>query len=129
MPLENESPKQPTESVTVPIIEEQVHIDTVKNVTGKVRIVKSVSSETVQIAAPYTQENVAIERIAINEYVDEVLPSVRYEGDTMIVPVLQEVLVKKTLLVEELRITQVRDSSSEPREVMLRKESVDIQRE
>ena len=129
MSLENESPKQPTESVTVPIIEEQVHIDTVKKVTGKVRIVKSVTSETVQIEEPYTQENVAVERIAINEYVEEVPSAVRYEGDTMIIPVLQEVLVKKTLLVEELRITQVRDSSSEPKEVTLRKENVDIQRE
>ena len=115
--------------MTVPIIEEQVHIDTVKEVTGKVHIVKTVASETVQIEEPYTQENVEVERVAVNEYVDNIPPAVRYEGDTMIVPVLQEVLVKKTLLVEELRITQVRDSSSEPREVTLRKESVDIQRE
>ena len=126
---ENELSKQVTESVTVPIIEEQVRIDVAEQVTGKVRIVKSVTSETVQVEEPYTQENVSIERIAINEFVDEVPPAVRYEGNVMIVPVLQEVLVKKILLVEELRVTTAIKSSSESKEVTLRKESVDIQRE
>ncbi len=129
MPLENELPKQPAESLTVPVIEEQVHLDVVQEVTGKVRIAKIVTSETVQVEVPYTQENVSVERVAINTYVDEAPAAVRYEGDTMIIPILQEVLVKKILLVEELRVTQVRDSSSEPQEVTLRKESVDIQHE
>lgn len=129
MSQEKELSKQSAESVTVPIIEEQVQVDTKQEVTGKVHIAKTVTSETVQVEVPYTQENVSVERVAINEYVDEAPAAVRYEGDTMIVPVLQEVLVKKTLLVEELRITTVRDSSSEPKDVTLRKESVDVQRE
>jgi stress response protein YsnF len=129
MPLENKLPEQSAERITIPVIEEQVRVGVTPRATGKVRIAKTVTSETVQVEVPYTQENIEVERIAINEYVDEAPPAVRYEGDVMIVPVLQEVLVKKLLLVEELRVTQVRHSSSEIQEITLRKESVDVQRE
>ena len=119
---------QSAESVTVPVIEEQVRVDVQEEITGKVRISKSVTTETVSVEAPYTQENVTVERVAVNEYVDDAIPSVRYEGDTMIVPVLQEVLVKRTLLVEELRVTKVREQASENEEITLRKETVNVER-
>ena len=119
---------QSAESVTVPVIEEQVRVDVQEEITGKVRISKSVTTETVSVEAPYTQENVTVERVAVNEYVDDAIPSVRYEGDTMIVPVLQEVLVKRTLLVEELRVTKVREQASVNKEITLRKETVNVER-
>ncbi|MGB3780604.1 MAG: DUF2382 domain-containing protein [Tunicatimonas sp.] len=132
MSQENKLPSQSiegTESIVIPVVEEQVQVGVRQDVTGKVHIAKTVTTETVQVEAPYTQENVVIDRIAVNEYVDDVPPAVRYEGDTMIVPVLQEVLVKKTLLVEELHITKTRESTSEAQEVTLRKEVVNIQRD
>lgn len=51
-------------------------------------------------------KGVHVEHKPINKYVDSNLAPVRYEGDTMIVSVLKEVVVveKKTLLVEELHI-------------------------
>lgn len=129
MSEDNNVPTQSLESVTIPVIEEQVHVDVRQEVTGKVQITKTVTTETVRVVEPYTQENVIIDRVAINQYVDEVPPAVRYEGDTMIVPVLQEVLVKKTLIVEELRITKTAEATSDDKEVTLRKESVNVQRE
>lgn len=120
---------QGKESITVPVVEEQVRVDVQESVTGTVRIAKTVSSETVEVAEPYTQENVSIERVAINEYVDELPAAVRYEGDVMIVPVLEEVLVKKTLLVEEIRITKSKNTDTQPEQVTLRKEQVEVQRD
>ncbi len=128
MSPEEEPPNNPIESVTVPVIEEQVRIELQEEVTGNVTITKTVTTETVSAEAPYTQENVSVERIAINKYVDEALPTVRYEGDVMIVPVLQEVLVKRTLLVEELHVTKTRASTSEAKEITLRKETVNVER-
>ena len=117
------------ESVTIPVVEEQLRVDVRESVTGVVRINKMVDSETIDVEAPYTQENVTIERVAINEYVDELPPAVRYEGDVMIVPVLHEVMVKRTLLVEELRIIKAKAATSETKQVTLRKERVEVQRD
>lgn len=121
--------QQHEESVIIPVIEEQVHVDVQKSVTGVVRVTKVVSNETIEVEQPYTQENVTIDRVAINEYVDELPPAVRYEGDVMIVPVLHEVLVKRTLLVEELRITKAKTDLSETQQVTLRKEHVEVHRD
>ena len=67
--------------------------------------------------------------MAVNRYVDEA-PAVRYEGDTMIVPVLREemVVTKRLLLVEELHVrTQVLTTHA-PQTVALRHEEVTYER-
>ena len=48
-----------------------------------------------------------VERIAINRVVDAA-PSVRQEGDTVIVPVIKEIMVveKRLLLKEEIQVRQ-----------------------
>ncbi|MGB3849176.1 MAG: DUF2382 domain-containing protein [Tunicatimonas sp.] len=117
------------ETVTIPVINEEVHLTSEQVITDRVRVIKSVSDETVTVEAPNTQDNVSVERIAVNEYVDEAPQAVRHEGDTMIIPVLQEVLVKKILLVEEIRITKTKQTDTESIEVTLRKEHVDVQRD
>ncbi len=55
---------------------------------------------------------------------------VRYEGETMIVSVLEEVLVVETrlLLTEELRITTRRTDTHQPVPVTVRREDVTIER-
>lgn len=130
MPSSNDTYQQENlkESVTIPVIEEQVHLDVQKSLTGTVRVSKTVSNETVEVETPYTQENVSVERVPINEYIDELPPAVRYEGEVMIVPVLQEVLVKRTLLIEELRITKTQQTESQTEKITLRKEHVEVQR-
>jgi stress response protein YsnF len=57
-------------------------------------------------------------------------PQTRYEGETLVVPVLEEVLVteKRLVLVEEIRITRVRDTHRQPQTVTLRKDHIEIER-
>lgn len=116
--------------VVIPVIEEQLQVETRIVETGTVRINKKVHEEEVNVDAPVVYDNLDIERIPINEYVDTAPPAVRYEGETMIVPILEEVVVveKRLVLREELRITkrQVQTTVSKP--VTLRKEEVTIER-
>ena len=76
-------------------------------------------------------EHVEIERRPINTAIaDGAIPPVRQEGDTLVVPVVEEVLitVKRLVLVEEVRITRVQDTRRETRTVTLRKEAIEVER-
>ncbi len=54
----------------------------------------------------------------------------RQEGDTLIVPVIEEMLVtvKRLVLVEEVRITRVQGTHRKPQTFTLRKEHIEIER-
>ena len=97
--------------------------------TGRVRIRKVVHEREALVDPPLLREEVIIERVPVNRVVEGPIP-VRYEGDTMIVSVLEEVLVVETrlLLTEEVRITTRRTETHTPARVMLRHEDVTIER-
>jgi uncharacterized protein (TIGR02271 family) len=121
---------EPTDqSLKIQVLEEHLKV-TVKEVeTGRVRITKHVTEHTEDLNIPLVSEEVDIEKVAVNQYV-ETAPGVRYEGETMIIPVIREVLVveKKLMLVEELRVTKRQVQTNETQQVTLRKEEVDIER-
>ena len=118
-----------SEKVVIPVIEERVVFGKRIVETGKVRISKKVSEHEEIIDEPLFREEVSVERVEINQNIDEV-PKVRSEGDTMIIPVVEErVLVKKQLvLVEELHVRKQLIETHDPKEVTLRKEEVDVNR-
>jgi stress response protein YsnF len=72
-------------------------------------------------------EQVEIERVAINRVIDEPV-SIRHEGDTTIIPLLEEVLVieKRLVLREEVHIKKLQTTVHDPQEVLLRAERVEI---
>jgi uncharacterized protein (TIGR02271 family) len=115
---------------SIPIVEENVHIDKKIIEKGKVIISKSIKEESEIINLPVANEEVTIERVSINQILDKPPEAIRYEGNTVIVPVLQEITVieKRILLVEEIRITKTSISSTETKEITLRKEEVKIER-
>ena len=127
--FENKSPE--TASLSIPVIEETIKIDKKVVETGKVRISKRVHEEEETVEVPESKEEVDIERISINQYVDTPPPAVRHEGDTMIIPVLKEVTVveKRLLLVEEVRVTKRKIKSESTHRVSLRKEEVIVTRD
>jgi stress response protein YsnF len=67
--------------------------------------------------------------VPINRIVTEALP-VRYEGDTTIISLLEEVLVveKRLMLREEVHIKRVHKEVHKPQEVLLREERVEVVR-
>jgi uncharacterized protein (TIGR02271 family) len=88
----------------VPVIEEQLQIEKKEEVQATVTVEKSVNEEEVALNIPYTEEKLTIKRQPVNQFVDDNPPALRQEGDYTIIPVLKEVVVKRTLLVEEVYI-------------------------
>ena len=78
---------------------------------------------------PLLREEVNIERVPVNRVVEGPV-QVRREGNTLIVPLLEEVLVveKRLMLKEELHITKRRFETREPRAVTLRTAEANIER-
>jgi len=118
-----------SEEAVVPIVEEQLRIERQKVETGRVRLTKTVQEREVLVTETSMQEDIQIERVPVNRWLSEPA-SVRYEGDTMIIPVVEEVPVveKRLRLKEELRVTkrQITTQQSEP--VLLRTEEVRVER-
>ena len=117
------------EKLIIPVIEEEAFLDKRVVETGKVRISKRISEREETIDEPLFREEVTVERVAVNQYVDQ-MPQVRHEGDVMIIPVVQEQLVmqKRLVLVEELRVRKQVVETHQPQTVTLRREDVDVRR-
>ncbi len=115
--------------VVIPVIEETAFLDKKIVESGKIRVIKTVSEREETIDEPLFREEVSIERVPLNQYVDSA-PPVRQEGDVMIIPVVQEQLVmqKRLVLIEELRVTKKVVETHQPQTVVLRREQVDVQR-
>ena len=124
-----EKPEQSSreDKMTIPVVEEHLQIDKKLVEKGKVRIRKTVTEENVAENFPTFHENVRIDRVEINKYVDAA-PEVRNEGSTTIIPVIKEVVVveKKLMLIEEIHITRQRDEVSVEVKDKIRKEHVEI---
>jgi uncharacterized protein (TIGR02271 family) len=115
--------------VVVPIVEERLNVATSQTETNRVEIRKTVEEHRELVDQPLLTEEVQIERVALNRQVDEPV-AVRHEGDTLVIPLLEEVLVveKRLILREEVRIKKVRKETHAPQEVTLRKEQVEVVR-
>jgi uncharacterized protein (TIGR02271 family) len=113
----------------VPVTEEQIVIRTEVSETGRVYIQKSVEERTEKVDTPLIVEEVIVERVPINRALQEMVAP-RYEGDTFIIPLVEEVLVvqKQLVLREEIHVVKVRREVHQPQEVRLRTEEVKISR-
>jgi uncharacterized protein (TIGR02271 family) len=114
--------------MVIPVIEEEVEVARQDVERRRVRIAKSVHEREVIIDQPLTQEHVDVNRVVVNRMVDEA-PAVRYEGDTIIMPVLEEVVVVdiRLMLREEVHVTRRRVETHEPQHVTLRREEVSVE--
>jgi uncharacterized protein (TIGR02271 family) len=115
--------------MVIPLVAEDVRLDK-QEVRRQVRVTKTVKPQDVNLNAELHQEDVDIEHVEINRYVDEPL-SVRYEGDTTIIPLVEEVLVveKRLLLREEIRVTRRKYTREYSQVYTLRREDVHVERE
>jgi uncharacterized protein (TIGR02271 family) len=117
------------DETVIPVIAEEAHIHKERRVTGKVRLRKIVHHEEQTLDEPLLKERVSMERVAIDQWVDEA-PPIRNEGETLVVPVVEEVLVveKRLRLREEIRLTWHHEEEHEPQHFMVRREEVRVER-
>ncbi len=118
------------DELIVPVVAQELEVQKRTVESGRVRITKQVHERVETVEEPLVSERVVVERVAVNQVVAEP-PATRQEGDTLIVPVVEEVLFveKRLVLKEELRITRVRAvEMSPPERVTLRSEAVRVER-
>jgi uncharacterized protein (TIGR02271 family) len=115
-------------SKVIPVVEEHLHIGTEIIETGKVHISKKVIEEPYDAELPVFKEEVIVEKKTINEYIDGEVPGIRLDGETTIIPVVKEVIIKRLLLVEEIHITKRKTENTVSVHETLRKEEVTIER-
>lgn len=113
----------------IPVVEEILDVQQRRVETGRVRITKIVHEREEEVNAPRVREEVTIERVTLNRMVDAPV-SMRQEGDTFIIPLLEELIVveKRLMVKEELRITKRRIEEHASQQVMLRREEVIVER-
>ena len=113
----------------VPVVEETVTVDKRRNVTSTVRARTVTHENLVTVDEPMLSEQVDIERVPIDRFVDAPLP-VRQEGETTIIPIVEEVVVveKRLKLVEEVRLTKRQTIKHEPQTIATRRQEVIVDR-
>ena len=118
-----------TLATVIPVIQEEIVVDKYIVEKGKVRVSKRVSEFEEIVDEPLFHEEVKVERVPVNQFI-EAAPSVRQEGDILIIPIVEEqvVIQKRLVLVEELRIRKELVETHQPQIVTLRKEQVEINR-
>jgi uncharacterized protein (TIGR02271 family) len=112
----------------ISLVEEELDVSTRWVEQGRVVIRKRVETVPQEKTIELAQEGVEIVRTPVNELVDQ-LPQVRTEGETTIIPVVEEVLVveKRYRLVEEVRVTSTRGTEPHTIRENLRREVVDFE--
>ena len=123
------SPTGVNEVATIPIIEETLSVKKRQVTTGRWLLTKRVHERQEEVDEPGYREKVEIERVPRDETLEEPV-KVRFEGDTMIIPVMEEVLVieKRLVLKEEVRVTKSREEVRKPQHFNLRKEEILVER-
>jgi len=129
---QSRGPSQATDldaEMVVPAIEERLEISKRKIETGRIRINKTVETSDSVIDEPLFQESYDVERVSINRILDEPAEP-RYEGDTLVLPVMEEVLVveKRLVLREEVRVTRTRQEVRDPQKHTIRREHLNVER-
>lgn len=127
----SDTQRQPAQ-MTFPVMEEEAQVSRRVIDTGRgVRIHKTVRGREQVVDPPLIRDELEVEHVSIGRVIgDNEAPATRYDGDTLVVPVLEEVLVvqKQLLLKEEVRITRHRRPVRLPQRVELRSEQVTVER-
>lgn len=129
------APQAPTagnDQLGIPVVEEQLEIGTRAVDTGRgVRLHKTVTEQPVSIDERLLRDEVEVRHVEVDRIVAlDQAPAVRYEGDTLVVPVLEEVLVveRRLRIKEELHITRARREERFQQTVVLKSEQVSVER-
>jgi uncharacterized protein (TIGR02271 family) len=115
--------------VVVPLLNEELVITKEKRNTGQVRVTTVTRQREELVDELLARDQVEVDRVAVGQPIESI-PSVREEGDTIVVPVVEEVLIveRRLVLKEELRIRRVRSTERHQERVTLRKQEAMVSR-
>jgi uncharacterized protein (TIGR02271 family) len=121
--------RESEERIVVPLHEEEVSVTKRDVETGRVRVSTVTREHEQLIDELLSQETVEVERTPVSKLV-AAIPAVREEGDTIIVPIVEEILVieRRLMLKEEVRIRRVRGTTRHQERVVLKKQEAVVTR-
>lgn len=114
----------------IPVVQEELDVGKRVVDTGTVRVRTVTQSHQQVVEMPLEREEVVVERIAIGRAVDAPVEA-REEGDVLIVPVHEEVIVvtRQLVLKEELHIRRSVATVNSSQTVEVRRQDVVVERE
>ena len=111
----------------IPLADEKLAVSKRIVETGSVRLTTHVEEHRERIDEMLLRTDVEIDRVTIDRLVDEI-PTVRMEGDTLVYPIIEEVIVKQLVLREEVRVTPRQRSEPFTQDVTLRRVRAEVER-
>ncbi|HEX9985595.1 MAG TPA: DUF2382 domain-containing protein [Thermoanaerobaculia bacterium] len=116
------------EEVIIPVVEETATVTKRQVDRGGVRVRKVVHEREEVIDTSTYYEEIEIEHVARNTWLKKPLKP-RTEGDTVIIPIMEEVVVTETrlLLREEVYIRRKKIKTPKSETVKLRREEVQVE--
>jgi uncharacterized protein (TIGR02271 family) len=115
--------------IVLPVVSEELTVGKRRVETGRVRLRTVVTERQETVDVPLEREEVEVERVEINQFVDQA-PTARREGGDLVIPLVEEVLVveKRLRLKAEVRVRLRKTTVHEPQQVTLRGEEIAVER-
>jgi uncharacterized protein (TIGR02271 family) len=115
--------------IVIPLLAEEVSVAKRQIVTGRVEVATLCREREGLVDELLSHEDVEIERTPVGKTVEQA-PRIREEGDTIIIPVVEEILVveRRLLLKEEVRVRRVRRAERHRERVNVRRQDVVVTR-
>jgi len=122
-------PQERPEEVAIPVVSEEIHPGTRQVVTGGVRVVKRTVPHEEILQRELRHDRVEVKRVQVNREVDGPLAP-REEEDTLVVPVMEEVLrVERVwVLKEEIHIRRITSAEMHEERVTVSRQEAEVQR-
>lgn len=120
--------KKAVEEQRFPVAEEELKLGKRRVETGITRVTTKVTSNEQVVEQPLMKDGVEVRHVTINRFIDAPVAT-RTDGDTIIIPVMEEVLVveKKLRLKEELHIRRHTEVITHTHKETLLKEEVVVE--
>ena len=114
----------------IPIAREELAVGKRAVETGRLRVTKRVKTREESVVARLSHDEIDVERVSVNRPVDGPI-KIRQDGDVLVIPVVEEVLVvrKQLVLKEELRVRKRSVVRPHRERVVLRSEEADVERQ
>lgn len=115
--------------IVVPVVSEELHAGAVPVVTGGVRVTKRVHTHDEVLEQELRRTHADVKRVRINRVVDGPQPT-RREGNTLIVPIVSEILhvQKQWVVTEEIHISQTEETERVRETVPVSREEAQVER-
>lgn len=120
------------EEQRLPLSEEHATLTKARVLDSRIRIERTTTSAAELLETELARDEVEIKHIAKNQLVeDDYSAEVRYEGDLLIIPVIEErvEIIRRKILKEEVHIRKVKKVEPYQQNVLVRSQEVKIRKE